>query len=164
MTKDLSALQERFSHSESIYIDAPPQQVWDVVTDIERTGEWSPICRACWWKEPATGPEVGAWFHGRNESGDQVWETESLVVAAEEPVEFTWMVLGNAVRWSYVLAPEGDGTTLTESWALQPAGIEGFRQMFGDDADAELEVRREAALSGIPATLQAIKKIVEDAR
>lgn len=161
MTTTHSDPDPRFTYSESIYVDASPQTVWDVVTDIERTGEWSPICRACWWKEPATGPEVGAWFHGRNQAGDQVWETESQVVAAEEPVEFTWKVAGNAVRWSYTLAPEGNGTSLTESWAVQPAGFEMFAEIFGNDAEAQLEVRREAALSGIPTTLKAIKGIIE---
>ncbi|WP_068166733.1 SRPBCC family protein [Rhodococcus phenolicus] len=163
MTTRHSDLDSRFTHAESIRVDASPQEVWDVVTDIERTGEWSPVCRACWWKEPATGPEVGAWFHGRNQAGDRVWETESQVVAAEEPVEFTWMVAGNAVRWSYRLAPDGDGTVLTESWAVQPAGFEMFDEIFGDEAQAQLELRREAALSGIPATLRAVKGIVEGA-
>ncbi|NGP09615.1 SRPBCC family protein [Rhodococcus sp. 14C212] len=159
-----TARDRRYSHSESIRIDATPQQVWDVVTRIERTGEWSPICRAAWWKAPATGLEVGAWFCGRNEADGRIWETESLVVAAEEPVEFTWLVMGNAVRWSYTLTPEGDGTSLTESWAVQPEGFQAFEKMFGKDADAQLEVRRDAALSGIPATLKAIKRIVEDSR
>lgn len=152
---------ERFSHSESIHIDATPEQVWDVVTDIKRTGEWSPICRESWWKEPATGPEVGAWLHGRNESGDRVWETESLVTAAERPSEFTWLVGGALVRWSYTLAPAENGTTLTESWAVQDKGYKFFEKNFGDQAEKELEIRRDAALSGIPATLKAIKGIVE---
>ncbi|MEV0688232.1 SRPBCC family protein [Nocardia sp. NPDC050378] len=150
-----------YSHSESIQIDATPQQVWDVVTRIERTGEWSPVCRAAWWKEPATGPEVGAWFIGRNEADGKVWETESLVVVAEEPAEFAWMVMGNAVRWGFTLAPAKSGTTLTESWAVQPEGFPTFREIFGDEVEAKLEVRRDAALSGIPATLRAIKQIVE---
>ncbi|WP_186629840.1 SRPBCC family protein [Rhodococcus sp. BP22] len=152
-----------YSHSESIHIDAAPQQVWDVVTRIERTGEWSPICRAAWWKAPANGPEVGAWFYGRNEANGQIWETESLVVAAEEPAEFSWLVMGNAVRWSYTLMPEGNGTSLTESWAVQPEGFKVFDKMFGEDAEHQLEVRRDAALSGIPTTLKAVKRIVEEA-
>lgn len=150
-----------FSHSESIHIDARPQAVWDVVSDITRTGEWSPVCQAAWWKDPATGPQVGAWFHGRNEDAGRVWETESLVISAEAPVEFTWVVRGNAVRWSYTLAPAEGGTTLTESWAVQPGGFEFFAEKFGDLAEAELEKRRHAALSGIPVTLAAIKRIVE---
>ncbi|MBD0863659.1 hypothetical protein IA539_21015 [Gordonia sp. zg691] len=76
-------------------------------------------------------------------------------------MEFTWMVAGGAVRWSYTLAPDGQGTTLTESWAVQPLGFEKFAEWFGDDATAQLEARRDAALAGIPATLEAIKKIVE---
>lgn len=132
-----------------------------MVTDIKRTGEWSPICKECWWKEPATGPAVGARFHGRNDADGQVWESESEVVAAEEPVEFTWMVDGNTVRRSDTLTPEGDGTSSTESWAVQPAAFDMFAEHFGDNAQAQLEVRREAALSGIPATLKAIKEVVE---
>lgn len=151
----------RFTCTESIYVDASPQQVWGVVTDIERTGQWSPVCRECWWKEPATGLEIGAWFHGRNEANGQVWETESQVVAAIKAVEFSWMVAGNAVLWSYTLVPEKAGTQLTESWAVQPAGFEMFDNLFKDDADAMLEARRDAAVSGIPATLKAIKAILE---
>ncbi|WP_024796884.1 SRPBCC family protein [Tomitella biformata] len=161
MTTNQAAHNLRFAHSESIYIDASPQQVWDVVTDVERTGEWSPVCRAGWWKEPATRPEVGAWFHGRNEAGGRSWETQSQVVAAEEPAEFAWMVAGNAVRWSYAITPDGNGTSLTESWAVEPAGFTLFEKLFGEDADAQLEVRREDALAGIPTTLKAIKQIIE---
>lgn len=152
---------ERFTHSDSIFIDAAPEAVWDVVTDIRRTGEWSPICRECWWKEPATGPEAGAWFHGRNESDGREWETQSLVAAADKPTEFTWLVGGGAVRWSYTLAPEANGTSLTESWAVLDKGFEFFDKTYGDQASAELEIRRDAALSGIPTTLKAIKQIVE---
>lgn len=161
--QQLSENAQRYTHSESIYIDASPEQVWDVVTDISRTGEWSPICRECWWKEPATGPEEGAWFHGRNESGERVWETQSLVIAAKKPVEFAWMVGGAAVRWGYTLAPEGNGTTLTESWAVQDKGFEFFEKTYGEQAEAELEIRRDAALAGIPSTLNTIKQIVESA-
>ncbi|MFT4393527.1 SRPBCC family protein [Gordonia lacunae] len=161
MTTSDTERSARFTRSESIRIDAAPQQVWDLVTDIGRTGEWSPICKACWWEDPAVGPEVGAYFHGRNETPERVWETRSRVVVAEEPREFAWMVNENAVRWSYTITPDGGGTTLTESWAVQPAGFELFAQRFGDDADAQLEQRRDAALSGIPATLAAIKEIAE---
>ena len=45
-------------------------------------GEWSPICRACWWDEGA-GPEAGAWFTGRNETPERTWETRCQVVAAD---------------------------------------------------------------------------------
>lgn len=161
MSNAQSVPDPRFTHSESVHVDASPSAVWEVVTDIERTGEWSPVCRECWWKSPATGPEVGAWFHGRNEAGGETWETESQVVVAEKAAEFTWVVAGNAVRWSFVLEQAGTGTVLTESWTVLPAGFEMFEELFGRDAGSQLEVRREAALTGIPASLKAIKRIVE---
>jgi hypothetical protein len=42
-----------------------------------------------------------------------------------------------------------------------PTGIEGFRERFGEQADAEIAKRSEMAKSGIPATLAAIKKTAE---
>lgn len=146
--------------SESISIAASPEQVYAVVSDVTRTGEWSPICKSCWWDEGA-GPQVGAWFTGRNETPERTWETRSQVVAAAEGREFAWEVNNGWVYWGYTLEPDGDGTRLTESWKFLPAGLAGFQEIFGDRAEAEIETRRLAAQSGIPATLAAIKAIVE---
>ncbi len=65
--------------------------------------------------------------------------------------------------WGYTFEPEGDGTRLTESWEFLPKGIEGFRERFGETADAEIAKRSDAARDGIPATLAAIKKAAEAA-
>ena len=65
--------------------------------------------------------------------------------------------------WGYTFEPEDDGTRLTESWEFLPAGIAGFRERFGAQADAQIDNRRAAAKSGIPATLAAIKKAAEGA-
>jgi ribosome-associated toxin RatA of RatAB toxin-antitoxin module len=54
------------SYAESIIVACPPDTVYDMVADVTRMGEWSPICRACWWDE-GQGPRAGAWFTGRNE-------------------------------------------------------------------------------------------------
>lgn len=151
---------QQLRHSESIEIDATPEQVWDLVTDISRTGEWSPICRESWWKT-GDGPEVGNVLVGRNVHGEREWETESTVIEAERPTAYAWAVGPNLVRWGYRIEATDTGARLTESWAVQPAGEAFFRERFGDQADAELEDRRRAAVSGIPATLAAIKKIAE---
>lgn len=146
--------------SESIFVAAAPDDVYAMVSDVTRTGEWSPVCRACWWDEGA-GPRVGAWFTGRNETPERTWETRSQVVAADPGREFAWEVNNGWVYWGYTFEPEGDGTRLTENWKFLPKGIDGFRERFGDQADAEIEKRREAARNGIPATLAAIKKAAE---
>jgi hypothetical protein len=61
----------------------------------------------------------------------------------------------------YSFEPEDGGTRLTEHWEFLPAGIAGFRERWGAEADAQIAIRRAAAKSGIPATLAAIKKDAE---
>lgn len=146
--------------SESISIAATPDEVYTLVSDVTRTGEWSPICKDCWWDEGA-GPQVGAWFTGRNETSERTWETRSQVVAATPGREFAWEVNNGWVHWGYTLEAEDGGTRLTESWKYLPAGIAGFHERFGADAEAEIERRSLAAQTGIPATLAAIKKAAE---
>jgi len=150
------------SYSESIVIASSPAALYDLVSDVTRTGEWSPVCQACWWDDGA-GPRAGAWFTGRNEIPGRTWETRSQVVAAEPGREFAWLVGGAWVRWGYTLTPVDEGTRLTESWEFLPAGIARFEERYGDDAQAQIADRSEAARTGIPATLAAIKKTAESA-
>lgn len=146
--------------SESIYVAVPPDELYAVVSDVTRTGEWSPVCKACWWDDGA-GPEVGAWFTGRNETPERTWETRSQVVAADPGREFAWEVNNGWVHWGYTFEAQGDGTRLTEQWEFLPEGIAGFHERWGENADAQIEHRRAMAESGIPATLAAIKKVAE---
>ena len=53
--------------SASVVINRDPQTVFAVVSDITRTGEWSPECVSGRWVGGATGPAVGAKFEGDNE-------------------------------------------------------------------------------------------------
>lgn len=152
-----------FRYSESVVVDATPEFVYDLVTDIARTGEWSPICRVCWWQDE-TGPRVGAWFIGRNEADGQVWETKSQVAVAERGREFAWLVGGQYARWGYRFEPAGGGTRLTETWDFLPAGRAMFREKYGLQADERIALRRSQAIGGVPATLAAIKRIAEAER
>ena len=147
-------------YADSILIARDPEATYAMVSDVTRMGEWSPVCRACWWDD-GEGPHVGAWFTGRNQNAERTWETRSQVVAADPGREFAWEVNDGWVRWGYTFEPEHGGTRLTESWELLPAGIAGFGERFGADADAQIEIRYAAAKSGIPATLAAMKKTVE---
>jgi hypothetical protein len=83
------------------------------------------------------------------------------VVAAERGREFAFLVGGRLVRWGFTFAPVEGGTELTESWEFLPAGIARFHERYGDDAEAQIANRLEAAHTGIPETLAAIKKAAE---
>jgi hypothetical protein len=148
------------SYSESIVIARSPEDLYALVCDVTRMGEWSPVCKACWWDDGA-GPQVGAWFSGRNEQPDRTWKTRSQVVAAEPGREFAFMVGGDRVRWGYTLTPVDGGTRLTESWEFLPAGIALFHELYGAQAEAQIARRTQDAHSGIPATLAAIKQAAE---
>ncbi len=143
--------------SASTVINRPTSEVFDAVSDVTRMGEWSPICRSCWW-DTGDGPSVGSWFTGRNEVPGRTWETRSQVVAAEPGQVFSWEVGDGLVRWSYTFAPAGDDRTeVTEAWTFLPAGIAMFHDRFGDDAENQIADRTAAAHRSIPQTLRALQ-------
>ncbi|WP_151641621.1 SRPBCC family protein [Corynebacterium sp. 11A] len=147
--------------TQDIYVDASPSDVFALVTSIERTGEWSPVCRSCWWEDETVTHQEGAWFKGRNETPERTWETRSLVTAYEQDRQFQWAINGEVVVWGFVLSSEGEGTRLHETWEVTEKGLAFFQAKYGADWEAQLAERRDAALEGIPATLQAIKAIAE---
>lgn len=148
------------SYRESIMISRTAEELYDLISDVTRTGEWSPICTSCWWDE-GDGPRAGAWFTGRNVTPDRTWETRSEVVVADRGREFTFVVGGSWVRWSFVLTRVEQETRLEESWEFLPDGIARFHVRYGADAEEQIAERTTAAHQGIPATLRAIKKIAE---
>ena len=152
----MSSLQ----YSESIVVARSPEVLYDMVSDVTRMGEWSPVCQACWWDD-GDGPRAGAWFTGRNELPERTWETRSQVVAADRGREFAFEVNSGWVRWGYAFAAVDSGTQVTESWEFLPAGIAGFHDRYGHGAEAQIANRTEAAHRGIPANLAAIKKAAE---
>jgi hypothetical protein len=83
------------------------------------------------------------------------------VVEASPGEEFAFAVGGTWVRWGYRFTPAADGTLVTESWEMLPDGLRRFGERYGDDAAAQLADRFEAARTGIPATLQALKRAAE---
>ncbi len=152
------------TYQESIVVRASPQALYELVSDVRRTGEWSPICRECWWDEDARPGAVGAWFTGRNVLPERSWQTRSVVVVADPGREFAFLVGGAYVRWGFTFAEQAGGTRVTESWEFRPEGLQMFRERYGVQAQHEIDVRTRAAHEGIPATLAAIKAIAEGAQ
>lgn len=147
-------------HSDSLVIARSPEELYDMVSDVTRMGEWSPICTACWWDDGESA-RVGAWFTGRNELPERTWETRSEIVAADRGREFAFVVGGSLTRWGYAFTPVDGETRVTESWELLPAGAAMFEERFGSDAQAQVANRAELARTGIPITLAALKHAAE---
>ena len=112
---------ERKRHdSVTLEIAAPPETVYQLVSDITRMGEWSPECRHCAWTGGSTGPVVGARFKARNKGGrGPAWFNTPVVTVAEPGREFAFNRSGPGIgsyTWRYVLEPIPGGTRVTESY------------------------------------------------
>ena len=78
-------MSKRIPHDAvSIEIAAPPAEVYALVSDITRMGEWSPECVRCTWTKGATGPAVGARFKAANKGGrGPAWRNTPVVTVAD---------------------------------------------------------------------------------
>src|SRR5215218_3294181 len=114
-------MTQRQPHDEvSIEIAAAPEDVYALVSDITRMGEWSPECVKCTWTKGATGPAVGARFRAWNKGGrGPAWTNSPTVVVAEVGREFAFNRQGPGIgsyTWRYVFDATATGTRLTESF------------------------------------------------
>ncbi|HEV3130321.1 MAG TPA: SRPBCC family protein [Acidimicrobiales bacterium] len=114
--------------SVTVHMDAPPDRVWDLVSDVTRIGSYSPETFEAEWLDGATGPEVGSRFRGhvkRNGKGPVYW-TSCTVLASEPGREFAFGVGARDKplnTWRYRLEPAGDGTDVTESFELTDTAV-----------------------------------------
>ena len=145
-----------------VHVDASPDELYDMVSDVTRMGEWSPETIRCAWIDGATGPAPGARFKGTNKRGIARWSTKPEVVVADRGREFSFVThsIGPSTKWTYRFEPaDGGGTTLSESFeALDPASkrliwIERH-VMHITDRKADLE-------AGMLRTLERIKAVAE---
>ena len=68
----------------TVHMAAPPEQIWELVSDVTRIGEYSPETFGAEWLDGTTGPAVGARFRGhvkRNGKGPTYWTTCTVLVS-----------------------------------------------------------------------------------
>ncbi len=103
----------------SIDIDASPQDVWAIVADLQRMGEWSPPqCKVM--KVIGGTVREGAKTINVNRKGLLVWPTSSKVVRFEPNKSVAFRIAENRTIWSYELEPTATGTKVTERRELPP--------------------------------------------
>ena len=74
--------------SVTVNVEAPPERIWDLVSDVTRIGRYSPETFEAEWVDGATGPAVGAKFKGhvkRNGVGPVYWTLCTVTVCEPEP-------------------------------------------------------------------------------
>lgn len=149
------------------WIDAPPERVWAVVTDVEAMPSMSDELESVEWLDGATGPAVGARFIGRSKHvalGE--WATTSHVVECDPPQVFAWAVVDPddpAAIWRFRLEPKDGGTELSQ-WVQMGPGRSGLSLAIDRMPEKEQKivfVRMREFERNITVTLEHIKKLAE---
>lgn len=149
----------------TVQVNAPPEKVYELVSDVTRMGQWSPETVRARWLGGVTGPAVGARFRGTNRRGVAVWVTTPKVVAAEPGREFAFVVplavVGRELtKWTYRFEPGADGgTTVTESFETVndiPRYITFmYRSLMGvTHRESDLEANMQSTLERIKAAAE----------
>jgi hypothetical protein len=157
-------MTKRTSHDEvSIDIAARPVDVYALVSDITRMGEWSPECVRCTWTKGATGPVVGARFKATNKGHrGPAWFNTPSVTVADPGEEFAFNRNGPGIgsyTWRYVFEPTSTGTRLTESFdAERPLGpvMTWITEKWTGSTDRDADLHR-----GMETTLARLKSAAE---
>ena len=93
---------------------APAEDVWRILADPSRLGEWSHETSGGTWLDGATTARPGARFAASNQAGRFRWTRISEIVDADEPRVLAWRTIPSATKrdsteWRITLEPiEGD--------------------------------------------------------
>ena len=144
-------------------IAASPTDVWALVSDPTRYGDWSPENTGAKWSGDATGPALGAKFRGSNRNGWARWTTVRTVTEYEPERVFSfrsWLGIPIAT-WSYRLEPiDVDGAThtkLAEHFTThEPRPIEKMLEIA-----LRMDSRPEFNRAGMEGTLAAVAAELE---
>jgi hypothetical protein len=149
-----------YRHRETIEISGSPEELYCLVADVSRMGQWSPVCTG------GSFDDDGEWFTGTNAMGEATWETRCRVVVADPGHEFAFINHGlegqvEMVRWGFLFETiESGGTEVTQTWEVLPDYAVGLG-LDEESAVGVLEMMKNAALEGMPQTLAALKAEVE---
>lgn len=103
-----------------VVVDAPPEQVFAVLTDVTRIAEWSHECHGAEWLDGATQAELGATFRGTNQVNRFGWSRTCTITTFEPGRAFGYRTSGgvppDSTAWSFELEPEGTGTRIIQRY------------------------------------------------
>jgi uncharacterized protein YndB with AHSA1/START domain len=157
-----------------LIVPIPRERMWELITAVERIGEWSPETIAAGWSDSGATVEPGSRFSARNRFPNGFESTVTCVVTeAERPAVFAWAVLDGAGQvgstWRYELRDGNEpGSTQIRHQFTHGPGFTGAREAAAADprsleerlvtlcrnmtttitamADAELPMRAELSM------------------
>jgi uncharacterized protein YndB with AHSA1/START domain len=150
-----------------IFIAAPAEKVWALITDITLPARFSSEFRGADWLHGATGPATGASFTGHNEHpAIGSWSTTSFIVECEPYRVLAWSVSDVAqpsAQWRFTLDPVEGGTRLTQWMRIGP-GRSGLSPAIDAMPDKESKIirrRLDEHRRNMTANLEGVKALAE---
>ena len=162
--------------SDSVVIDAGADELYSMISDPTRMGQWSPENRGAIVLNPAPDRTafVGMTFEGRNRRGRAAWTTRCTVTTADPGRRFAFTAHTIGVKrprlraanasWEYRFEPTSTGgTRVTETWhddrKSWPAPLVAVFDRIVTSGKTFPEFQR----GNIRSTLDALKRVVEGA-
>jgi uncharacterized protein YndB with AHSA1/START domain len=145
------------------HINAPPELVYDIVADVTRMPELSPEIARSTWLTPEAGARPGARFRSVNKAGRLRWPNRPIVLTADRGREFAFArtePFTGTITWRYRFTPDGQGTTVTESYeVMEPVTTVGW---FIIGTLAGLKDRAGDLRRGMTETLDRLAALAQD--
>lgn len=138
----------RLTHDEvRLRIGVSAEALYDLVSDVTRTPQWSPEVISCHWigdatdateTVDATGPAAGARFVARNRRRWFTWSNRPVVEVADRAREFAFTRTepgGGTIRWYYRLTSIDGGVHVEHGYqVIRPVSVGlhiALRLLFG---------------------------------
>jgi len=140
-------------------IDATPEEVWAVLSDLDRMPELStelvkmvPLLRG--------GLRLGQQYLGINKRKWVVWPTRNKVVTLEPGKALAWHTATSGATWIYELTPEGEGTRVVHRRPV-PSGLTVTSKLFAPVGLGGTAVHADELEGHLGQTLARLKVAVE---
>lgn len=140
-------------------IDAPPAQVWAVLTDLRRMSEWSPETLSMTALKPG-GLKLGQQYLGVNRRKAVVWPSRSVVATLEPEQALAWDTKSSGARWIFELAAHGAGTRVVHRRPV-PKKLTALGKVFASTLLGGRDEHADELETGMAQTLQRLKAAVE---
>jgi uncharacterized protein YndB with AHSA1/START domain len=143
----------------SVRFDAPVEEVWNLLTDVERMAGLGPEHFRARWLTP--GPAVDARFEGWNRIGDFEWDVICVVTRCSPPGFIEWNVGEGPLpssTWSYTITSEPGGSSLvTQRFRHGPggSGVSAAIERHPERAEDIVTGRSRALRTNMVSTLEA---------
>jgi uncharacterized protein YndB with AHSA1/START domain len=140
-------------------VAAPPERVWELLTDLSRMPAWSPELVRMVPLKPG-GLRVGQWYLGLNRRKAVVWPTRSVVAVLEPGRMLAWDTRSSGARWIWEVQPDGAGTHLVHRRPV-PRRLTTLSRAFAPVALGGNEGHADELEAGMAQTVAGLKAAAE---